>query len=469
MNDQFFINTVKGKRGPFTYEQLQKAATNGSIPPTTAISCGDKEQWVMAKTIPGLFEQKSGSSISQTSIFEAIEQENVDAIIDLVQHDPNSINKRNEKGSTPLHLIAHGPGDKALNLDLLNIVISLGADVNAKDACGMGALHRLVLYSNAEIISYIVERGADVNMIGKVKMMSPLHLAVSLNRKAEVVAYLLEHGADANIKAEEGRTALHCAMLDWDDASRTKMELLLKHGANCNEKDEKGLTPFHFAAAFLDVDIVQIMMEHGADTNVRSPEGWTPLHLAIMKSNDKTVVKYLLERGGSVHWLDTYGEPLLNYAAMYASCDVVKCLLEHGADLHGKNADGKTAKDVAVSEEIKQALESVHVHKAPVAKKPKRRRRSVSDEDREELRDWLEEDVRNELREELEDEIRDELRDELEGEVRDELRNELEDEVRDELRDELESEVRSELEKEIREEIEAEKAWDDDDDEDWDA
>jgi len=51
----FYVNTLKGKCGPFTLPQLKAFAQDGKLRENNPVSIGDTEKWVKAKTIPGLF------------------------------------------------------------------------------------------------------------------------------------------------------------------------------------------------------------------------------------------------------------------------------------------------------------------------------------------------------------------------------------------------------------------------------
>ncbi len=55
------------------------------------------------------------------------------------------------------------------------------------------------------------------------------------------------------------------------------------------------------------------------------------------------IVKYLIEKGADVNAKDYYGVTALMYAALYGHLDIVKYLVEHGADVNAKNVNGDLA------------------------------------------------------------------------------------------------------------------------------
>lgn len=70
----------------------------------------------------------------------------------------------------------------------------------------------------------------------------PLHLA-AWQKHAGVVQLLLEMGADPNVQGDKGRTPLHYAVHEGDEASDPVVQLLLTHGADASIRDVARNTP----------------------------------------------------------------------------------------------------------------------------------------------------------------------------------------------------------------------------------
>lgn len=108
----------------------------------------------------------------------------------------------------------------------------------------------------------------------------------------------------------------------------------------------------HNAARSGDADLVIKLIQSGMDVNQPNLEGQTPLMLAVQADkNALAVTDLLLTQGAQVNETDRYGNTALIYAAQVGDLDVVKALVEHGANMAIKNKGGATALDFAISRE----------------------------------------------------------------------------------------------------------------------
>lgn len=103
------------------------------------------------------------------------------------------------------------------------------------------------------------------------------------------------------------------------------------------------------AIEFENVQIVQQHMDYGTDPNaVFIPEGFpfagaSALHLAVLKDNGE-IVKLLLENGADIEIKakDEFKSPPLTWAAFWGLYETVKLLLEEGADVNATDTYGST-------------------------------------------------------------------------------------------------------------------------------
>jgi len=104
---------------------------------------------------------------------------------------------------------------------------------------GETALHAAVGLRQAELVELLLSAGADPNAPDAAGR-TPLHVAAMTD--AKFVRRLLEAGANANAADENGETPLHVAARRADAQS---MSALLEAGAEPNARNARGQTPLH--------------------------------------------------------------------------------------------------------------------------------------------------------------------------------------------------------------------------------
>ncbi|WP_165482718.1 ankyrin repeat domain-containing protein [Legionella gresilensis] len=135
-------------------------------------------------------------------------------------------------------------------------------------------LHLAVHSNKNELVKFLVENGAQVDLKIGDEQYSPLHIA-ALNNNTTAAELLLEYKANPNIAAKDGETPLHCASAnEFLDI----MTMLLNKGANVNTQDEDQDTPSHYAIERKKEKAVDLLIAHNADANIRNSKGLTPLH-----------------------------------------------------------------------------------------------------------------------------------------------------------------------------------------------
>jgi hypothetical protein len=96
------------------------------------------------------------------------------------------------------------------------------------------------------------------------------------------------------------------------------------------------------------VDLIPVLVKQGTDLNERAGvNGWPPLMHAIHK-NQKGSVIALLDAGADVNGRSADGSTPLMMAAGYGYTDIVNLLLDRGADAHAQLGDGMNALTFAV-------------------------------------------------------------------------------------------------------------------------
>ena len=166
--------------------------------------------------------------------------------------DPNV---RNDLGWTPLHyaarksalatlLLEAGADSPPLHAAVLNenttavaAFLSHGGDPNQKDSAGWSSLHFAANRNAPELLTLLLETGADPNAKLPAGGGTPLHEAVSARVEVGIVRALLRGGADPNSK-EWGNTPLYLAALLAEDPEVVRA--LLDAGADPTIPGKRG-------------------------------------------------------------------------------------------------------------------------------------------------------------------------------------------------------------------------------------
>lgn len=114
-----------------------------------------------------------------------------------------------------------------------------------------------------------------------------------------------------------------------------RLRALLAEGADLEGRDAGGNTALHWAALHGDAGLVTELLERGAQADAINKVGGAPL---LYAAGNLDSVRALVKRGAEVNRISQFGTTPLMAAARYPqSSDVVRFLLEHGADPRVKN------------------------------------------------------------------------------------------------------------------------------------
>jgi ankyrin repeat protein len=188
-------------------------------------------------------------------IHEAVKNDDVTKVREMIKSDPSLVFSKDEDGFTPLHLAAAN-GYK----DMVDFLLAAKADVNAKDNAGSTPLHQAAAaeIQHRDIVEVLLAHKADVNAADR-QGLTPLHYATLANNLG-LVGLLLNHGANANARDNKvGDTPL---ILAAAKGYRKIVEVLLAQGADVNAADKRG-TPVAWAMRTGHADIADLLRQHG--------------------------------------------------------------------------------------------------------------------------------------------------------------------------------------------------------------
>jgi len=239
------------------------------------------------------------------------------------------------------------------DLESAKVLVKAGADVNAVGADGKDALGLALFNGSYEVASLLIDSHANVNHADE-QRFTPLFWAVD-RRNMEtapnfpwmvttdplpLIRKLLDAGANPNALV--------------NNTPRARMR--------------EGSPRIVFATALMraafagDIELVKLLLAHGADPHIQSSDRESTLmaasglafingyHRQRPSADRLEVVKLMVDMGEDVNHADSYGITPLMAAANLGDINIVRYLIDKGADLSahdlGKKNDGNFGSSV---------------------------------------------------------------------------------------------------------------------------
>lgn len=213
------------------------------------------------------------------------------------------------------------------------------------------AIHKAAALGQLDDTRAMLDADPSLVNLGGREGMTPLHHAV-LGGRREMITMLLERGANIHARSSRDFEAIDLAL--WNKRRGLDAEiarLLLSRGATCDLTTATALGDLAAVRQMLDSDPSRI--------HETRPSGRRPLSAAVEFEHDD-IVRLLLERGVDPRWdePDAPHGTSVHAAAIRGNLAVMTLLLEHGADPNEDIDSTSPPVTFAATLEIKALLES---------------------------------------------------------------------------------------------------------------
>ena len=331
----------------------------GNTPLHTAIENNhiDLVKFLLAQNADINMRNYSGN----TPFHTAIENNHIE-IVEFLLDQNADINIKNYAGNKPLHIATSNK-----HRDITHLLLNHGANINEIDNRGNTLLHRATPGNQIDIVQFLLDHGANINEMNYCGY-TPLHIAANYNR-LDIAQILLNRRANIHAQSTDSDDILTRAVM-WDYTEMIK--LLIKHKAHLNAQHVKVRS-----AADTTKDLLIISGADGSSaygpTNAKilskasvltqtnyyknqtpdilhiredlatletqeqqTTQQYNDLYNAVVAGDVDAVMSMLTAQDSSykqyINTQDAVGATLLMYAAAREHYDIVKSLLEHGAN-----------------------------------------------------------------------------------------------------------------------------------------
>ncbi|UCH83917.1 MAG: ankyrin repeat domain-containing protein [Candidatus Latescibacterota bacterium] len=322
-----------------------------------------------ALLIAALFAFAVAGVVGAAQIHDLARTGDLEQVKNLIDQSPDLLNALNEEEETPLHFAAASG-----NLDLVEYLVSSGAEVDAPNNVGQTPLLYAAYDGHVEICEFLIRVGAKADFRDG-RGNSPLDFAARQGQ-LDVVALLIAEGAEIDRDGRDGRTPL------WYAASTGQLEivkLLARDGADVTTTDDGGESVLLVSlnrghpdvadwladhGALVDIDtlslnalliqaasmglsiMVESLFAEGASLHASNATGKTILHAASIGGLEHLATN-AIGQGIPVNDTDSTGRTPLHYAVSADNVGMVELLIQNGADANVKAGDGRTPLNIA--------------------------------------------------------------------------------------------------------------------------
>lgn len=325
----------------------------------------------------------------RTVIFDAIDGGDLEIIKEILNNveDPNIVDSNGQS------ILFHA----ALLEDptIMKFLIDYGLNINLTDDKRQNVLFNASLMGadNIEVIEMLIEKGIKLNVKDNtdktlldeiLKILSLLRTPNAKRAKKynlihqkrnylKLTTILIENGLAVNRRDEHGKTVLY---KEVKRKNFVTIKFLLTSGADINAEDNEGKTVLFDACleGLSNLKMIDFLIEHGADIDYRDLLERTVIddivEMILIQSCRKRpssrrfldmidgedyygLLKRMLGQKPKMNIAKSNGQTILFDVIPYSNLDVIKLLLNNGADANITDEEGNTPLSILVDEGLK--------------------------------------------------------------------------------------------------------------------
>jgi ankyrin repeat protein len=285
------------------------------------------------------------NNYQETFLYLACLHNNLEFAKELIKRGADQ-NRVSLGGKAPLNALLnnHEKNQEGLTKFLIDIT-----DLNELAKANCFPLHTAIKYGKEYAVQEILNKGFDINLPQN-NGFTAFHYA-AISKSESLCKYFLDRCPNVDVKTKDGRTPLYLAV-QFNILHGVK--ILFDLGANPNVKTEKDLAPLNEIEVDSQLEVCRLLIANGADVNHKTElfSNYSPLMHMLDYSSYALVDLMLQSKDIDINFKSVAGvikgESALTLAVKKGRVDVVKTLLEKGADPNICREDGETPLHIAV-------------------------------------------------------------------------------------------------------------------------
>jgi ankyrin repeat protein len=257
---------------------------------------------------------------------QTVQQSDYERIAKMLLDAGAKVDSRNAFGSTPLGLATY-VGDAKLT----TLLLERGADPDARDNNNRTPFTTACRYGHEAVVKVLLDHGAETgDMLGAVETATGS--AGMAGAQAKGATQSKPQPVSTDLVVDFMESAIR------GDAD--KLEKLINAGVDVNVATKGGDTALILAAGLGYARVASVLLDHGADIDQGTASARaTPLMWAAF--NGKTdLVRLLVERGADIAKQNNKAYTALMLAAEEGRDEILRFLHAEGADVNAVNAEG---------------------------------------------------------------------------------------------------------------------------------
>lgn len=224
--------------------------------------------------------------------------------------------------------------------------LSKGSNINNLDLNEQTNLYRIYMQGDTDFAQFLVDQGASIAQSKLPALAEVIEKQIFQgNALLNVADFCLRNGAvKPNDLDQFGRPLISIAVMV---GNLDLVQLMIKHKANVEPAQKiNGMSPLLLALKFNNEPIAERLIENGANVNAVHEAKSVMIH--VMEKNMNSLIPRLLDRGVQLNVGNNWTNNPLAYAVHSGNFNLMKQLIEKGADVKYQLQKGTTVLFVAV-------------------------------------------------------------------------------------------------------------------------